>query len=104
MLEALSSIGTADQTSAVTGVARDGGKAPAITEGTTFEQALGQVLGSAVDALRNGEALAIQGVEGAASPMKVVSGVMEAQRSLQSVLAVRDKLVSAWQDLSKMVI
>jgi flagellar hook-basal body complex protein FliE len=104
MLEGLSSVGAADPTGALTGVARSGGQAPVVAEGTTFEQAIGQAMGSAVDALRSGEALAIQGVEGAAPPMKVVSGVMEAQRSLQSVLAVRDKLVSAWQDISKMAI
>ncbi len=86
------------------GLARAAGTSPALTEGTTFEQALSQAVGSAVDALQSGEALAIQGVEGAAPPMKVVSAVMEAQRSLQSVLAVRDKLVSAWQDVSKMAI
>ena len=36
--------------------------------------------------------------------MKVVESVMDAQRSLQSVLAIRDKLVSAWQDISRMSI
>lgn len=74
------------------------------TQGPSFEQAIGAALGSAVNTLQTGEALAIQGVQGAASPMKVVEGVMDAQRSLQSVLAVRDKLVSAWQDVSRMSI
>ena len=36
--------------------------------------------------------------------MRVVELVMDAQRSLQSVLAIRDKLVSAWQDISRMSI
>ena len=36
--------------------------------------------------------------------MRVVESVMDAQRSLQSVLAIRDKLVSAWQDISRMSI
>lgn len=73
-------------------------------DGPTFEQALGQALGSAVDTLKTGEAVAIQGVEGAAAPMKVVEAVMDAQRSLQSVLAIRDKIVSAWQDVARMAI
>ena len=70
----------------------------------SFEQALGQVVGGAVDALKTGEAVAIQGVEGAATPMKVVELVMEAQRSLQSVLAIRDKVVSAYQEIAHMAI
>ena len=42
--------------------------------------------------------------QGAAAPMKVVESVMEAQRSLQSVLAIRDKVVSAYQEIARMAI
>ena len=70
----------------------------------SFEDALGQAVGAAVDTLKAGEAAAIQGVEGAVAPMRVVESVMDAQRSLQSMLAIRDKLVSAWQDVSRMAI
>jgi flagellar hook-basal body complex protein FliE len=73
-------------------------------DGVGFEQALGQAVGSAVEALKTGEAVAIQAVEGAASPMKVVESVMEAQRSLQSVIAIRDKIVSAYQEVARMAI
>ena len=72
--------------------------------GASFEDALGQVLGAAVDTLKAGESVAIQGMEGAAPPMKVVEAVMDAQRSLQSVLAIRDKLVSAFQEVARMAI
>ena len=72
--------------------------------GTSFEDALGQAIGSAVGTLQAGEAAAIQGVEGLATPMKVVEGVMAVQRSLQSVLAIRDKVVSAYQDIARMAI
>jgi len=77
--------------------------APA-AEGTSFEQALGQAIGSTVDALQAGEAAAIQGVEGTVPPMKVVEAVMGAQRSLQSALAIRDKVVSAFQEITRMAI
>jgi flagellar hook-basal body complex protein FliE len=73
-------------------------------EGASFEAALGQAIGSAVGTLQAGEAAAIQGVEGAVSPMKVVESVMEAQRSLQSVLSIRDKVVSAYQEIAHMAI
>ena len=36
--------------------------------------------------------------------MKVVESVMAAQRSLQSVLAIRDKVVSAYQEIARMAI
>jgi flagellar hook-basal body complex protein FliE len=73
-------------------------------DGPSFEQALAQVVGSAVDTLNTGEAVAIQGVVGAAPPMKVVESVMAAQRSLQTVLAIRDKAVSAYQEIARMAI
>ena len=80
-------------------------QAPAPSSGgVSFEEALGRAMSSAVETLKAGEATAIQGVEGAAAPMRVVESVMDAQRSLQSVLAIRDKLVSAWQDISRMSI
>ena len=74
------------------------------TQGPSFDQALAQVIGSAVDTLQTGEAVAIQGVEGAAAPMKVVESVMAAQRSLQTVLSIRDKAVSAYQEVARMAI
>ncbi len=41
-------------------------------DGGSFEEALGQAVGSAVDTLKAGEATAIQGVVGATPPMRVV--------------------------------
>jgi flagellar hook-basal body complex protein FliE len=71
---------------------------------TSFEEALSQAIGSAVGTLQSGEAAAIQGVQGAASPMTVVESVMGAQRALQSVIAIRDKIVSAYQEVARMAI
>ena len=99
MIESISGIGAASASGGV----RSPTTAPS-TQGPSFDQALAQVVGSAVDALRTGEAVAIQGVEVAAPPMKVVDSVMAAQRSLQTVLAIRDKAVSAYQEIARMAI
>ena len=77
---------------------------PPRRQGPSFDQALTQMIGSAIDTLQTGEAAAIQGVEGAAAPMKVVESVMAAQRSLQTVLAIRDKAVAAYQEIARMTI
>jgi flagellar hook-basal body complex protein FliE len=100
MIEGLSALGVLSPSSSAGAPAAPA--APA--EGVSFEQALGQAIGSAVDTLQTGEAFAIQGVQGAATPMKVVESVMDAQRSLQSVLAIRDKIVSAYQEIARMAI
>jgi flagellar hook-basal body complex protein FliE len=100
MIEGLSALGVLSPSSSVQGPA----PSTAPSQGGSFEDALGQAIGSAVDTLKAGEALAIQGIEGAVPPMKVVESVMDAQRSLQSVLAIRDKIVSAYQEVARMAI
>ena len=100
MIESVSGIGSASVSAGI----RSPMATAAPTQGPSFEQALSQVIGSAVDTLQAGEAVAIQGVQGAVSPMKVVDGVMAAQRSLQTVLAIRDKAVSAYQEVARMAI
>ena len=100
MIESVSGIGSASVSAGV----RSPMATAAPTQGPSFDQTLAQVVGSAVDTLQAGEAVAIQGIQGAASPMKVVDGVMAAQRSLQTVLAIRDKAVSAYQEVARMAI
>ncbi len=77
--------------------------APTAT-GPTFDQMLGQVVDDAVGTMQAGESAAIQGVQGAMPAFKVVDAVMGAQRTLQQALAIRDKAVSAYQEISRMAI
>ena len=74
------------------------------TEGTGFADALGKVFSDAIGTVQTGEAAAIQGLQGGMAPAKVVDAVMGAQRTLQSMLAIRDKAVSAYQEISRMAI
>ena len=69
--------------------------------------AAASAVGTAVSALgqvQSGEAAAIQGLQGGMPPHKVVDAVMGAQRTLQSMLAIRDKAVAAYQEISRMQI
>lgn len=56
------------------------------------------------DVVRQGEASAIAGIEGRLPLQTVVENVMAAERTLQATLAVRDKLVSAYLEISRMQI
>jgi flagellar hook-basal body complex protein FliE len=78
--------------------------AASATSQPTFTEMLGHVVNDAMDTLQAGEAVAIEGVRGAAPPFKVVEGIMSAQRVLQQALAIRDKAVSAYQEISRMAI
>ena len=88
----------------VGGAGRLAKTAPADVSGASFEQVLGQTFSSAMTTLRNGEAAAIQGLQGSLPVSQVVDSMMSAQRTLQSALAIRDKVVSAYQEIARMAI
>lgn len=70
----------------------------------SFEQTLGQAVSDAIGTIQNGEAAAIQGVNGGMPTFKVVEQVMSAQRTLQQMISIRDKAVSAYQEITRMTI
>ncbi|MGI9462988.1 MAG: flagellar hook-basal body complex protein FliE [Aestuariivirgaceae bacterium] len=72
--------------------------------GNSFEAVLSQLSSNAVDNLKAGEAAAVAGLQGKASTREVVDAVMKAEQSLQTVIAVRDKVISAYLEVSRMQI
>ncbi len=72
--------------------------------GASFTQTLSQAVSDAVGSVQSGEAAAIQGVQGSLAPFKVVESIMSAQRTLSQALAIRDKAVSAYQEIVRMSI
>ncbi|MGA2491647.1 MAG: flagellar hook-basal body complex protein FliE [Roseiarcus sp.] len=78
--------------------------ATSATGGTSFVDALGKAFTDSIASVQTGEAAAIQGLQGGMAPYKVVDSIMGAQRTLQSMLAIRDKAVSAYQEISRMAI
>ena len=59
---------------------------------------------SSVKTLEAGEATAISGLQGKASVQQVVEAVMSAEQTLQTAIAVRDKVVGAYQEITRMAI
>jgi flagellar hook-basal body complex protein FliE len=72
--------------------------------GQDFGSVLKSLVGGAVDTLKQGEAAAIQGIQGTMPVQQVVDQVMAAERTLQASLAIRDKLVSSFLEISRMQI
>jgi flagellar hook-basal body complex protein FliE len=69
-----------------------------------FGSMLSQLTDGAMSTLKAGEASAISGIEGKTPVQDVVNSVLDAQGALQTVLAIRDKVVSAYQEVSRMAI
>ena len=65
---------------------------------------LGQMATDAAAQLRASEQISIAGVQGKASVQQVVDAVMSAEQTLQGAIAIRDKVVSAYLELSRMSI
>ena len=58
----------------------------------------------AVTTVQSAEATSIRGINGQATTQAVVEAVMEAERTLQTAVSIRDKAVSAYMELSRMAI
>jgi flagellar hook-basal body complex protein FliE len=79
-------------------------RATEVASGPSFGDVLQQFATQTVDSLKGGEAAAAAGVEGSASMQHVVSAVMQAERDLHTAVALRDKAVAAYQEISRMAI
>jgi len=71
---------------------------------STFMEMLGKVGQDAIDSSQKAEALTAKAVVGEAELMDVVSAVSNAEVTLQTVVAVRDRVMSAYQEILRMPI
>ena len=59
---------------------------------------------STVDTLKHAEQVSVQALQGKADTREVVDAVMSAEQALQTAIAIRDKIVSAYLEVSRMAI
>jgi len=81
-----------------------GAVTPAGDPGSSFSEALSQAAVKTVDTLQNAEQVSIRALKGDADTRQVADAVMSAQQALQAAVAIRDKIVSAYLDVSRMSI
>lgn len=72
--------------------------------GAEFGSVLSNLVTNSMDTVKAGEATAAAGVRGQASVQQVVEAVMAAEQTLQGSLAVRDKVVQSYLEISRMQI
>jgi flagellar hook-basal body complex protein FliE len=70
----------------------------------SFEQTLTDALQTAVGTMRAGEAASAQGAAGQGDLVGVVNAVTAAELTLETVVAIRDRVIAAYQDIMKMPI
>lgn len=79
-------------------------KAEETTAGGGFAGLVKESIEQAVDVQRKAETLSAKGIAGQADMRDVVLAVNSAEQALSTVVAVRDKVVSAYQEILRMPI
>ncbi|MCP1200915.1 flagellar hook-basal body complex protein FliE [Notoacmeibacter sp. MSK16QG-6] len=69
-----------------------------------FASALAQGANNVADQVSEADRAAMSALSGQSGPREVAEAVMTAEQSLQTAIAVRDKLVNAFLDISRMQI
>jgi len=72
--------------------------------GTNFGDVLKNVMSDTVQASKEAETKMVQGVQGKADLVDVVTAISSAEASLETVMAVRDQVISAYQEVMRMQI
>ena len=80
------------------------GAAVAEAGGPDFSQLVQNVIGDMTQATRAAETQLVQTVQGQGSMIDVVTAVASAEASLEPVIAVRDQVISAYQEIMRMPI
>ena len=108
MLEAISSTaisaGQAVSRSAETNVTSSAAGAVQSSGELGFDSVMKQVTSDAIGTLKAGEAASISAIQGKESTRRVVEALMSAEQALQTAVAVRDKVVQAYQEVVRMSI
>jgi len=89
-------------TSRSMGIGGDSGASSAASGGVDFASLLQDGAKAAINTGKKSEALSQQAIAGKADIPDVVAAVSNAELTLQTVVAVRDKVVSAYNDILKM--
>ncbi|MBX9682616.1 MAG: flagellar hook-basal body complex protein FliE [Hyphomicrobium sp.] len=95
-LPSVGGVGSAGGAPGVAGAAPSGG--------VDFASFLKEMASNTVNSLQAGEAMSIAGIQGKATTQQVVEAVMQAEQSLHAAVAIRDKVVGAYLEISRMSI
>ena len=83
---------------------RGGATAASAESPVDFGSFLAQMASDTAKTLKAGEATALAGINGQASTQQVVQAVMTTEQTLQTAIAIRDKVVTAFLEISRMQI
>jgi flagellar hook-basal body complex protein FliE len=110
MIESVKGINSLFSTSPLSGVSTDTSNAvsSAAAQGTgtgmSFAQVMGDMATEAANSLKVSETKSFEAIQGKATTREVVDAVMNAEQTLQTAIAIRDKVVTAYLEVARMQI
>ena len=113
MIESIKGVSSLFSTNPLSGVTNETSSSSSTTmtgqtggtsTGMSFAQVMGDMATDMVDTLKAGEAKSFEGIRGTANTREVVDAVMNAEQTLQTAIAFRDKVVTAYLEVSRMQI
>ncbi|OLP58190.1 hypothetical protein BJF93_06065 [Xaviernesmea oryzae] len=101
-------LGSLSSSGSTTASGLAGGLMGTATPGTpnapSFSAVMADMATDTIGSLRNAESLSLAGVQGKADSRQVVDAVMNADQTLQTAVAIRDKVVTAYLEIARMAI
>jgi flagellar hook-basal body complex protein FliE len=86
------------------GGAGEAGSAGASASGPSFADLVKDSIGNAVETTKVSESTSLNAISGKADVVDLVTAVNDAEMTLQTVIAVRDRVVQAYQEIMRMPI
>jgi flagellar hook-basal body complex protein FliE len=72
--------------------------------GQSFGSLVAEAATRTIDTLENAETVSMRALRGEADTREVVDAVMSAEQSLQAAIAIRDRIINAYLEISRMAI
>lgn len=88
------------------GLPQEAGATSAVgaVDGKSFGAVLQDVIGDSIGGLKQAEQMSQAGVVGKASPVEIATAVAEAETSLHMLSTLREKIIAAYQEVTRMSI
>ncbi len=74
------------------------------SDGPSFSAVLRDTVSDSIETIKDAEKMSAKAVTGEADITDVVAAVTDAEITLQTVVAIRDKMISAYQEILRMPI
>lgn len=109
LLQSISSVGPTTPAQkpdlvSLSGATAAAGASTGNVQGPRFTEVLSGMAGQVMGNLNQAENISVAAVKGQANTREVVDSLMTAEQSLKTAIAIRDKIVTAYLDVTRMQI